>query len=56
MHTSTKFYLENLKGRYNFGDSGIDERIIFKYILKKRVMMVCIVFTWLKIWPSGGLP
>jgi hypothetical protein len=30
-----KFFLENLRGRYNLKDLGIGGRIILKYILKK---------------------
>jgi hypothetical protein len=32
---NTQFYMENLTGRYQLGDLGIDRRIILKRILDK---------------------
>jgi hypothetical protein len=30
------------------------ERIILKFMIKKRVIRVWTEFTWLRIWSSGG--
>jgi hypothetical protein len=43
---------ENLKGRDQSEDLGVDGKIILEWILGKEVLKLCI---WLRIGTSGGL-
>jgi hypothetical protein len=46
--------LENIKRRDHLGDLGVDERIIFKWILEKDGVRMWIEFIWLRIGTNGG--
>jgi hypothetical protein len=48
------FYGENLKGRDNLGDTGVDERHV-KWILQEERMVKSSGFIWHKIRSSGKL-
>jgi len=43
------FWPENLKGRYNIEDWGVDGRIILEHILQKME-----VLNWIRLPPQGG--
>jgi hypothetical protein len=52
MHT--KFWSENLKGRYTSEDLNVDGKIILEWILGKKSGKVWTGCIWLKIGTSGG--
>jgi hypothetical protein len=47
MHT--EFSSENLKGKDNCEDLGVDYRIILKWILNKQGVQICTGLIWFKI-------
>jgi hypothetical protein len=51
----TKFWSENLKGRYNSEDLRVDGRIILECILKKLLEVVWTGYICLRIGTTGGL-
>jgi len=53
MHTV--FCLENLKGRDNFKDLGVDGKIILDWILEKYGGKMWSGFVWHRTEISGGL-
>jgi len=53
MHT--KFWLENMKGRHNSENLGIDGRIILEWILEKQGGKVWAGYIWLRIGASDGI-
>jgi hypothetical protein len=44
----------NLKERYHLGDTGVDWRIILRWILRKRDVRVWTGSGWLRIGTGGG--
>jgi hypothetical protein len=53
MHT--KFWSEYLKERDHLEDIGVDGRIILKWVLEKRCVMMWTGFIWLSVGSNGGL-
>jgi hypothetical protein len=51
----TKYLLENQNGRDHSEDTGVDGRIILKWILGKWVWKVWIGFIWFGIQTGGWL-
>jgi hypothetical protein len=52
---NTKLLFENLKGRDNLEDLGIDGRILLEWILGKWNRKVLVGFIWMRLRTSGGL-
>jgi hypothetical protein len=55
LRSEYRFWSENLKGRNNVVDLGIDGRIILKLILGKDGRKVWTGFFWLRTGTGGGL-
>jgi hypothetical protein len=51
----TGFWLGNLRKRDHLGDSGIDGRIILRWIFRKWDVGVWTGMNWLRIGAGGGL-
>jgi hypothetical protein len=51
----TKYLLQDLKEREQLADSGVDSRIILKYILRKRSVEVWTRINCFKIGTVGGV-
>jgi hypothetical protein len=49
----TKFWLENMKGRGNLEDLGVDGKVMLEWILEREFGKVRTGFVWLSIWTSG---
>jgi hypothetical protein len=50
----TGVWCGNLRERDHWGDPGIDERIIIRWIFRKWYMGVWIGLSWLRIEAAGG--
>jgi hypothetical protein len=44
----------NLKERVNLGDTGVDGKIMLRWIFRKRNVGVWTVSSWLRIGTGGG--
>jgi hypothetical protein len=50
----TGFWWGNLRERYHWDDTGVDGRIILKWIFRKWDVWVLTGFSWFRIETSGG--
>jgi len=50
----TEVWWENLRERDHLEDSGIDRRIILRWIFRKWDVRVCTGLIWLRIRTGGG--
>jgi hypothetical protein len=50
----TGFWRENLRERDQWGDPGVDGRIILRWIFRKWDVGVWTGLSWLRIGPGGG--
>jgi len=50
----TEFWWRNLRERDQLEDPGVDGRIIFRCIFRKRDVGVWTGSSWLRIWTGGG--
>ena len=48
------FLWGNLRKRNNLGDTGIDGRIILRWVFRKGVVGLWTGSIWLRIWIGGG--
>jgi hypothetical protein len=51
----TGFWSGNLKGGDHLEDPGVDERIILRWIFRKRDVWVWVTMNWLRIWTWWAL-
>jgi hypothetical protein len=52
--TYTDYWWRNLKERDHLGDTGVDGRIILRWIIMKRDVSVLTGSSWLSIGTGGG--
>jgi hypothetical protein len=50
----TAFWWENLRERDHFEDSGVDGRIILRWIFRKWYVGIWTGSSWLITWTGGG--
>jgi hypothetical protein len=50
----TEFWCGNLRERDNWGDPGVDGRIILRWIVRKWIVVVWTGSSWLMIGIGGG--
>ena len=50
----TGFWWGNLRKRDHLGDSGVDERIIIRWIFRKWDVGAWTGSMWLRLWTGGG--